>query len=677
MSSKKRSSQPDPVTVAATYSAILDALPAHVALLDPHGVILSINKGWREFAAANGLTAAAAGIGCNYLEICDAAGGASADDARRAAAGIRAVLAGTVPEFTFEYACHSPVESRWFRMRVGAVAASPAAALQGGVVVMHLNVTERRLAEDGRQMQAQMLKESEQKHRELAAQLAEERARLVAAQAVAKIGSWETDLHTMMVVWSDETHRIFGSAPSSGPITHEGFLARVHPADRASVDAAFRHVVEGQGFGTIEHRIVLPDGEIKTVEENWRVFRDDTGKPRRALGTCQDITDRKKLEQQFLRAQRMESVGTLAGGIAHDLNNVLAPILMAAELLEDEVTTDEARELLATVHESAERGANLVKQVLSFARGVHSERVTVNPVSLVRDIVKVMRETFPKSISAGMTAAEGLWTLTGDPTQVHQVLMNLCVNARDAMPDGGSIGVSLDNVVLDETYAAMTLDAKAGSYVLVRVTDTGTGIPPEVRDRIFEPFFTMKEVGKGTGLGLSTTLAIVKSHSGFITVESEVGAGTTFSVYFPANVTDASGEREAATRPALPRGHGELILVVDDEHPIRQMVERTLETFGYRVISASNGAEAVAVYADNASGIAAVVTDMAMPIMDGPTMIVALRAIKPSVKVIGSSGLDNSSSIGRALSGGLEHFVSKPYTADALLTILAKVLSTP
>jgi signal transduction histidine kinase/CheY-like chemotaxis protein len=425
--------------------------------------------------------------------------------------------------------------------------------------------------------------------------------------------------------------------------------------------------------GAIEHRIVSATGEIKTVEEKWRVFKDAGGRPIRAVGTCQDITERKHLEQQFLRAQRMESVGVLAAGIAHDLNNVLAPILMAADLFDEPVTSDNDRAVWKLVHDSAERGASLVKQVLSFARGVHGERVAVNPATLAYDVVKVMRETFPKSISIDMTAQPDVWTFMGDATQVHQVIMNLCVNARDAMPNGGAIRVVVENTILDQTYAAMASDARPGPYVLVRVADTGVGIPEDVRDRIFEPFFTSKELGKGTGLGLSTSLAIVKSHDGFLTVESEVGVGTTFTVYFPADMSTISEEYEAA-RPTPARGNGELILVVDDELAIRQMVERTLVAFGYRVVLAANGAEAVSIYAEQDGRIAAVLTDMAMPIMDGPAMVVALRALDPHVTVIGSSGLDGGS-IGRARTGAFAHFVPKPYTAEALLTTLAYALS--
>ncbi len=393
------------------------------------------------------------------------------------------------------------------------------------------------------------------------------------------------------------------------------------------------------------------------------------------LALIRDVTDRKKLEQQFLRAQRMESIGTLAGGIAHDLNNVLAPILMSIEILKDFVTDERGQAFLDTVYTSAQRGSALVKQVLSFARGIEGERVKVNAIHLMRDLFAVMRETFPKSITIRFFASPDLWTVIGDATQMHQVFLNLCVNARDAMPSGGTLEVTMENVVLDDTYAAMNLEATPGPYIMVSVSDTGIGIPPEVRERIFEPFFTTKEVGQGTGLGLSTTLAIMKSHRGFINVYSEVGKGTKFKLYFPADATETAAESVAVERTGLPRGRGELVLVVDDEEALRQIVKGTLERFGYRVMLAKNGAEAVALYAQHRSEIAVVLTDMAMPVLDGPATIVALQLISPSVKIIGTSGLPANGHVAKAVGSGVQHFVPKPYTAETMLRALEQILT--
>ncbi len=417
------------------------------------------------------------------------------------------------------------------------------------------------------------------------------------------------------------------------------------------------------------------DGRDITVEISWTLVRDAQGRPKSILAINTDLTEKKKLEQQFLRAQRLESVGTLAGGIAHDLNNVLAPILMSLEILKEVVHQDEdALALLTTLQLSAQRGADLVQQVLSFARGVKGERIIVNPLDLMTDLLKVMRDTFPKSIDVRSTSSKGLWTVTGDPTQLHQVFLNLCVNARDAMPEGGQLTVSMENAVLDETYVSMNPGIRPGAYVKVTVADTGCGIPAVIRDQIFEPFFTTKEVGQGTGLGLSTTMAIVKSHDGFINLYSEEGKGTRFKVYLPANTSEAAANQVAIEQTGLPTGHGELILVVDDEAAIRTAAQRTLERFGYRVMLASHGAEAVSFYAQHQQDIAIVLTDMAMPIMDGPALIIALKSMNPQVRIIGSSGLASNGGVAKAMGAGMQHFIPKPYTAETLLKALDLVL---
>jgi CheY-like chemotaxis protein len=304
--------------------------------------------------------------------------------------------------------------------------------------------------------------------------------------------------------------------------------------------------------------------------------------------------------------------------------------------------------------------------VLDFGRGLAIQRTEVNPVHLVREMQKLIKGTFPKNVVFDFKHPRDLWTVTCDPTQLHQVLMNLCVNARDAMPKGGKLTVTLDNCVLDEVYAGMNPESKPGAYVLVKVADTGTGIPRAIQARIFEPFFTTKEVGKGTGLGLSTTLAIVRSHGGFIHLASELGQGTTFEVYLPATSTAQAAESVAAEAAQLHRGNGELVLIVDDEMIIRTIAGRTLERHGYRVLLAAHGAEALAHYAQHRGEIAVVLTDMDMPIMDGPATIIALRSVNPEVKIITSSG--------HPPGAGRERFLPKPYTSETMLKTLAEVL---
>jgi signal transduction histidine kinase/CheY-like chemotaxis protein len=420
-----------------------------------------------------------------------------------------------------------------------------------------------------------------------------------------------------------------------------------------------------------EKEFILKDGSRVPILLGAAMFEDN---PDEGVCFVLDLTERKKLEQQFLRAQRMESIGTLAGGIAHDLNNVLAPITMSIDLLKMKFTDKSSQELLATLGSSAQRGAEMVRQVLSFARGVEGRKMEVQVKHLLKDIEKIANDTFPKNIQVRSIIPNELWTILGDPTQLHQVLLNLCVNARDAMPNGGTLTIAAENVHLDEHYAGLNPDAHAGSYVFLQITDTGTGMPPGVIEKIFDPFFTTKEIGKGTGLGLSTSLAIVKSHGGFIRVYSEIGKGTTFKAYFPAQ-TEPSAQSAEETAAELPRGNGELILIVDDEANVRQITRQTLEAFGYSVIVASDGAEAVATVARQDNEIAVVLTDMMMPVMDGPATIQVLLRLNPKLPIIAASGLSADGRVTQAASLGVKHFLSKPYSADALLQVLRQILS--
>jgi CheY-like chemotaxis protein len=283
-------------------------------------------------------------------------------------------------------------------------------------------------------------------------------------------------------------------------------------------------------------------------------------------------------------------------------------------------------------------------------------------------------DTFPKNVVIDVISQPNPWTVLADPSQLNQVILNLCVNARDAMPDGGTITIQIENQMLDNLYIQMNPGSKPGSYLLVRVTDTGGGIPQEIQERIFDPFFTTKEVGKGTGLGLSTVLGIVKSLGGFINLYSEMGRGATFKIYLPAKASEVEKNAREIEQSSLPRGRGELILVVDDEEIIRVTVKKTLERFGYRIHVASHGAEAVALYSKIGDSISAVITDMSMPIMDGPSTIVALKSLNPNVVIIGSSGFHANVSIGKAVGAGVKYFISKPYSAEAMLRTLRQAI---
>ena len=434
------------------------------------------------------------------------------------------------------------------------------------------------------------------------------------------------------------------------------------------------HIVVKKGKWSGELHQVTKSGQKIIVFSSWTLVLDEIGQPKSILVVNSDITEKKLFEAQFLRAQRLESIGTLASGIAHDFNNTLAPVLMIAELLEEKNPDPQTQMLLVELKNSAKRGANLVKQVLSFARGIEGQPTTLQLRHLLLEIKQIAALTFPKSIEIYTDISPTLWTVHADATQLHQVLMNLAVNARDAMPDGGILSICAENLFIDEHYAAMNLDALVGPYIAITVSDTGMGMSPEILEKIFEPFFTTKEVGKGTGLGLSTAMGIVKSHGGFVKVYSEVEQGSRFKVYLPS--IEGSETQQAESLKVL-TGHGELIFVVDDEASIRNITEMMLLAHNYKVLVANDGIEAIAVYAQHKHEISLVLMDMMMPEMDGLSAIRVLQKINSQVKIIAVSGLASSDKVATAMDSGVKIFLPKPYTTQELLKTINGVLNAP
>jgi len=430
---------------------------------------------------------------------------------------------------------------------------------------------------------------------------------------------------------------------------------------------------EGEWAGEIQQ--VTKTGEEVTVEGRWTLVRDAEGKPKCVLAINTNITDQKRLEDQILRSQRMESIGTLAGGIAHDLNNVLTPIMMSVDLLNLRIKDAACRETLETIASSARRGADMLNQVLSFARGMEGQKTPLQISRLLQDLARIVGDTFPKNIQLRLQD-ELLETdvVSGDPTQIHQVLLNLCVNARDAMPAGGTLTISAVNILIDAQYAAMNIEARGGPHIMISVEDDGVGIAPEILPKIFDPFFTTKEMGKGTGLGLSTSLAIMKSHGGFFRVYSELGHGSCFRVYLPAQQAQVMAQ-PAVEEQVLPRGNHELVLLVDDEAAVREITRQTLEAYGYKVLLAADGAEAVTLYAKHQNEIAIVLTDMRMPVMDGTTTIQVLMKMNPEVCIIAASGINSNNGIAKAAGAGVRQFLPKPYTAETILRALHHALN--
>jgi PAS domain S-box-containing protein len=477
------------------------------------------------------------------------------------------------------------------------------------------------------------------------------------------------DLSWRVQYWNKSAEALYGWAFEE--IKHKDLRTEVLGMEGGQLlDGLQIALAKGEWLGELKQ--LSRSGKKLIVQSRWTLVRDDVGNPHSVLVINTDVTEQKQLEAQFLRTQRMESIGTLAGGIAHDLNNVLAPIIMGVELLKIKAQDDSSRTMLATMANSAKRGSDMVKQVLSFARGHEGERTPVQVGHLVREMQKIVKETFPKNIDF-QVYVDKVKPILGDATQIHQILLNLCVNARDAMPNGGKILVSIKDVRLSQPEAERFVGAKPIEYVLLSASDTGTGIPPEIIDKIFEPFFTTKEIGKGTGLGLSTVISIIKSHGGFLDLQTEVGKGTAFNVYLPAAESSTAAIAATTLSPEL-WGKGETVLVVDDEPAILDLTKSLLGHYGYKVVTAAHGADALALYSQYKDKIEIVLMDMMMPVMDGPTAIRALRQQQSDLKVIAISGLMQSESIKTRLGDPGIPFLPKPFTTETLLEQIRKLI---
>lgn len=518
------------------------------------------------------------------------------------------------------------------------------------------DITEKRKAE-------QTLQESESRFRELADNISEV--------------FWIRDPRNGGVLYVSPAYEKIWGLPCEGLYrSQHTWLDTIHPEDRGRVHTAASRVAGGQ-YDEI-YRIIRPDRTIRWIHDRAYPVREEHGEVHQMVGTAEDITERKNLEQQFLRAQRMDSIGSLAAGIAHDLNNVLAPILMSIEMLRPRLADVRSREIIELIGSSARRGTDMVSRVLSFARGLEGIRAPVAIDRLVEDVARIVGETFPRDVRLVTELGPDLLTPEGDLTQLHQVILNLCVNARDAMPSGGTIRLRAMNVELDGTTSPENPVGAAGPYVRIRVEDTGCGMPDELMEKIFDPFFTTKEAGKGTGLGLSSVLAIVKGHGGFVTVSSRQGEGSCFSIHLPAIPASAAAAVPVAAVPnglPLPHGDGQVVLVVDDEPAVCEITRRILEAHGYGVLVAQDGTEAVSCYIANGQRISLVLTDMNMPHMDGISLIHVLRRLDPRVRVIVASGIRGADLQGRARVAGAVDFLPKPITADALLHAMHKALA--
>ncbi|HEV8544385.1 MAG TPA: response regulator [Verrucomicrobiae bacterium] len=463
------------------------------------------------------------------------------------------------------------------------------------------------------------------------------------------------DLEDRIQFWNEGAERLYGYPPAEviGKRSTELMpLTLSAPFDEAKRST----LADGHWEGEMEH--ATKEQKPVLVTSRWTLVKNEKGEPERILAINTDITEKKQLEKQFLRAQRLESIGTLASGIAHDLNNILAPIFMASEILESQILPSDAAAMVDMIKRSAQRGAEIVKQVLTFVRGSDGQRISLKVDSLLKEIGKVCRDTFPKNIKIAYPVQGDLLPVRADPSQLHQVFMNLCINARDAMPNGGKL-----------TINARNLTDESGSRVAVEVEDTGIGIPSGIIDKIFDPFFTTKDPGKGTGLGLSTVMGIVKSHGGTLKVESKEGAGTRFQVVFPANAESDDDESDTRFLP-VPPGKGEVILLVEDEEQIRNLIAHSCTAHGYKVLLAPDGASGVVQFVRNKLAIRVVITDIMMPGVDGASLANTIRTMHPSTRIIAISGVAEQAAVPEA-----DRLLRKPFSTEELLRAIHQLLA--
>lgn len=624
-------------------TAALDSLSAHIAILDAQGVVLAVNQSWRRFAEQNPPVHTPVCEGANYIDVCDAATGSDAATARAFAGGIRDVIAGRVKEFVLEYSCHSPSEQRWFDGRVTRFAATGPIR----VVVVHKNCTARKLAELA-------LRTSEERFRELAETVAD--------------AFWITDVEKSRLLYiSPAYERIWGRSCASLYANPRDWLTAVHPEDQERVRLAAT-TRQKDGSYDEEYRILRPDGTQRWIRDRAYPVRNAAGETERVVGVARDVTERRQLEEQLRQAQKLEAIGQLAGGVAHDFNNLLSVIRGNADLAlasGDEVRA-ETREFLGQIVAASERAAGVTRQLLLFSRRQMMQLLDLDLNEVVTSLAKMLQRVIREDVQLQLRLHPKPLITRADAAMLDQILLNLAVNARDAMPEGGHLLIETAQREVDATMAQAYPDAAPGRYVWLSVSDTGTGIAPEVLPRIFEPFFTTKEAGKGTGLGLATVFGIVKQHHGWLKVYSEPGQGTNFQVFLPASDAKSAHDTSRVARP--PRGGTEVILLAEDDDALRLLTRVVLERNGYRVIEAKSGVAALELWRQHRETIALVITDLVMPGgLGGLQLAEALNAERTGVRVIFTSGYSAEiAGRGLELRNG-ENFLQKPAAPAQLL----------
>jgi PAS domain S-box-containing protein len=491
---------------------------------------------------------------------------------------------------------------------------------------------------------------------------------------MANLGSWELDLESGDLQLSEDACRIFGVPPEASLITMESLFSLVHPEDRAAVRETIQTAHGRGGCSQVDHRIVLSDGTERFLRQYTEPLGNEVGRSR-LLGTVQDVTEYKHLEEKFRRAQRLEGIARLAGGIAHDFNNLLVVINGYAEMILSELKAeDPLRDPAQEIISAGNRAAALTRQLLAFSRKQVMRPQAIDLNKLLTDVEKMLRRLIREDIEFKLTLTPELWSVKADPDQFEQVIMNLVVNARDAMPKGGVLTIGTSNIELGERDVRGFLDLAPGRYVSLTVVDTGIGMTAETKRRLFEPFFTTKPLGEGTGLGLSMVYGIIKQHGGDISLYSELGRGSAFKIYWPA--TDQPGE-SALARPeghqTLYRGD-ETILLVEDDEKVRKLIRQMLLQQGYKVLEARDGLEAVDVAGKHDGPVDLLLTDVVMPRMGGEELAEQVVALRPDIEVVFMSGYPGGGTSGHGALDPNAILLQKPFEKDTLGRILRQVL---
>lgn len=530
---------------------------------------------------------------------------------------------------------------------------------------------------------------TEQRKAEEATRESEERFRQI-ADSIRDV-FWLTDVSKNIMYYVSPAYEEIWQRTCESLIHYPlSWVESIHPDDRERVLTAAK-TEQKSGIYDIEYRIVRPNGGIRWIHDRAFPIRNQAGEVYRVAGVAEDVTERKRseelfrqheiqrreLEKQLIHAQKLESLGTLASGIAHDFNNILA-IIMAHVSLLNRGGQDETRLLHGTqaIMKATARGASMVKQLLTFARKADTSAEPTDLNEVTGEVAKLVGGTFPKTITVKTELTDALPPVMADATQIHQVLLNLCVNARDAMPNGGILTIST-SLHRFEVVRGMFANARPGNYIRMSVSDTGTGIDETTKERMFDPFFTTKDIGNGTGLGLALVHSIISNHEGFIDVDTECGRGTVFNLYLPADEgTDESSPDTMAEDDDLPGGD-ETILIIEDEPSLREVVGNLLSSKGYTVISARDGEDAIALFTENRNRIMAVVSDLGLPKRNGYEVFVSLIAMDPDVRIIFASGFVDPGMKTQLQKLGASVFIQKPYRSEELLQSLREILDTP